>query len=244
LFIQNICFTFAHKTKTTIMTQPNTNYVLIKPTRKSDELFLKSGVKLFIDDSIDPEKHAPTSGVVVSVPEKLFYSRKVDSRSSTAYNVPMELEVGDTVLFHYLSTENAKKDGRFYKEGDDEFYIIRYDDIHCRIREEEVMPVNGWVIVETRKEQVLKSDTIIIPDHIKNKVSEIVGKVKYIGSVVKEYYNDPENYDDDSIQEGDNVLFPDYDAILLEYSLHSVLGAGKYYRMHRRDILGVFTFQQ
>ena len=194
--------------------RPLNNWVLIKPNRGEDEIVLNKGehneMKFYIDFRFDPTKHAPTVGEVVRVPEKLYYSRS--NSNSTEWLTDMELREGDTVLYSYLSASIAlgmeqNTYGHTYEdkrivtvEGDDNIYIlVKYDKIYVAKRNEDVIPVNGYMLIEPLERKSI--DTFLhLPDIVKeaNKDSSMYGVVRYKGSRIEEYrgrpmYKDPQD---------------------------------------------------
>jgi len=129
-------------------------------------------------------------------------------------------------------------------------YPLRYDDIYVAIRGEEIIPINGTVLVEACDttveedvQQALRSG-LHLPDTVLKEKSEIYGVVKHLGTPLRGYLRaDPdltEVYDEVNV--GDQVVFHHVRAIELQYSLHQILEKGKViYRMRRKDILGIVT---
>jgi len=95
-------------TKAKVNFQPLSNRVVIKPIKATEQ---KSPGGIFIPDTA---KEKPQEGEVVAVgPGKL---------DDTGKRIPMEVKVGDRVLF-------SKYAGSEYKEGDEEYLVVREDDI-------------------------------------------------------------------------------------------------------------------
>ena len=98
----------ATKTKAKVAFKPLGNRVVIEPT-ESDEQMSTGGI--FIPDTA---KEKPQEGTVVAAgPGRLTDEGK---------RVPMDLKVGDTVVY-------SKYAGTEYKEGDIEYLVLREDDI-------------------------------------------------------------------------------------------------------------------
>ena len=95
-------------TKTKVAFKPLGNRVVIEPT-DSEEQVSTGGI--FIPDTA---KEKPQEGKVVAVgPGRL---------TDEGNRVPMELKVGDTVVY-------SKYAGTEYKEGEIEYLVLREDDI-------------------------------------------------------------------------------------------------------------------
>ena len=95
-------------TKTQVSFKPLGNRVVIEP-QDDDEQVSSGGI--FIPDTA---KEKPQEGLVVAIgPGRL---------SDDGNRVPMDVEVGDTVVY-------SKYSGTEYKEGATEYLVVREDDI-------------------------------------------------------------------------------------------------------------------
>jgi len=95
-------------TKTQVSFKPLGNRVVIEP-QDDDEQVSSGGI--FIPDTA---KEKPQEGLVVAIgPGRL---------SDDGNRVPMDVEVGDTVVY-------SKYSGTEYKEGSTEYLVVREDDI-------------------------------------------------------------------------------------------------------------------
>jgi len=95
-------------TKTQVSFKPLGNRVVIEP-QDNDEQVSSGGI--FIPDTA---KEKPQEGLVVAIgPGRL---------SDDGNRVPMDVEVGDTVVY-------SKYSGTEYKEGSTEYLVVREDDI-------------------------------------------------------------------------------------------------------------------
>ncbi len=93
---------------TKVAFKPLGNRVVVEPT-EGDEQVSSGGI--YIPDTA---KEKPQEGTIVAVgPGRL---------TDDGNRVPMELEVGDTVVY-------SKYAGTEYKEGDTEYLVLREDDI-------------------------------------------------------------------------------------------------------------------
>jgi len=217
------------------------NKVLIKPRGGNDEIELSNGKTLFIDTSWEREKHAPTIGEVVKVPNRLIFDRKSTMRT-TEFDVDMELKVGDQAIYHYLVPENCMKRGEYVEVNDDIYFVVNYDQIFCAKRGDEVIMVNGYILIEPVVEDAFESNILITPESLKDKNSPIEGIVRYIGSPVRNYLYEkdlpPESANEPQV--GDRVMFLEDSDIPLQYDLHANLeGKKMFFRMQRKDIFGI-----
>ena len=95
-------------TKSKVVFKPLGNRIVIEPI-EGDEQMSSGGI--YIPDTA---KEKPQDGTVVAVgPGRL---------TDEGNRVPMEVEVGDTVVY-------SKYAGTEYKEGETEYLILREDDI-------------------------------------------------------------------------------------------------------------------
>lgn len=204
------------------------NWVYIKPDL-TNEIVLPSGHTLFLDTRFEEQGHAPTYGTVIQAPEALRFSRDA-SVESVQFDVPMEIQVGDKVIFHFNSLGIAQEQGRVFEEG----FMVRYDSLFVAIRGEQVIPLNGNIIVEPES-AVIRSN-LFIPAIAKKKAKQ-VGRVLYTGSEVKDYRFDVDAFDV-PVEVNDRVLFIHYNAVPLQHfpELHGKLKKTILYRMQRKDI--------
>lgn len=210
--------------------QPISNWVIVKVTKKNDEI--KVGDKtLYLDTSFEKEKNIERYAEVVFPPKRLNF--EVRGAARMEQEVDMELRTGDIVYFHFNTLLVSEKDQRFIIKDNEKLYFIPYNSIYCAKRRDDVVMINGWVLVEPKEEQV---KTILeLPKYLRNKESMQVGTVKYIGNHVRKYFNYPGVEDSLEINKGDVVFFDSEDSIPMEYDTHNTLG--KLYRMQRKDIL-------
>lgn len=221
------------------------NRVLVKLTRKEDELDLGSGKKIFIDPSFAREMHTPTVGIVVAFPEIL------DS-SIMPWKTKCELQKNDYVVFSYESSINALQEdtSRLYiDEKNDVYIMIDYEDLFVAKRAGKIIPLNGYVLCTPLPIEDVKTNKIVIPDIIKRKRSDKFAMIAHIGTRCEEYYNGqgevrPELYDPEFIGNvGDKIIFDKNSDIPLEYELHQTLGGRKetFYRVRRCYIKAILS---
>jgi hypothetical protein len=213
------------------------NKVLVKPSREIDELLFTDGQKIFIEHKVAPEMHAPTRGTIVNICKELnFYAMP--------WLTTIEAKIGDEVISSYESILYCFNDGdssrTFVDENNDKYFLLDYSDLFIAIRDNEVIPLNGYVICEPMEESV--KSTLFIPDQLKKFNSDKFGKVAYIGSVNKEYYITNGNKDirhdlkdAADVSVGDIVIFDKNCDLPLEYDLHQSLDGRKktFFRFNR-----------
>lgn len=216
------------------------NYILVKPNFNTDKVKLKSGEELWIDTSYEREKHAATTGTVIRVPERLYFSYN-NGGQSVDFDVDMELKEGDKVYFHYLSCLNALKDCR-YVVYEDEYYLwIKYDSMYVGKRGEDIVMLNGWMLMEPINIDSFKSETLYVPETSKNTSSSKYARIKYFGKPVRNYLRNKNITEVNlKVEKGDVVMFDPHSDIPLQYDLHADLeGSNKFFRMQRKDITGI-----
>jgi len=195
---------------------------------------------------------------VVAVPKKLIYKQTAPSvvgkptphysmlaadlyPESVTFDVDMEVKVGDTIYFHYLTKQNCEQDSRVITdEYGDKLYLVKYDSCFVVKRKEEIIPINGYVIAE-RITFTEKFDKIELPEWLKNKDSVKYAKIKYVGTPVRGYRTEHNVCEQNiEIEEGDVVVYDKNSDIPLQYSFHNNLeNDSEYIRMQRRDMSAI-----
>ncbi len=219
------------------------NHVLVKPD-PVDTIKLAGGFELFIDNRFEEQKNAPQSGIVVQLPERLIYNEDPEAESLN-FDVDMELQVGDRIVFHYLAQDHALRTGAII----DGNILIRYDSIFVALRGEEVIPVNGTVLVVPESE-IIKTN-LIIPEHLSQKLKTF-GTVLAAGTPHRAHRfrtKTPPPYPffvrngkfesiDHYCKAGDKVYFHHINAIPLQHNAeyHGIVKKALIYRMTHEDI--------
>lgn len=204
------------------------NWVYIQPD-PTNQILLPSGHTLYLDTRFEEQGHAPTYGTVIGMPDALRFSRDA-SVESVQFDVPMELELNDKVIFHFNSLGIAKEQGRIFDRG----FMVRYDSLFAAIRGDKVIPLNGNIIVEP--ESAVIRTNLFIPEIAKKKAKQ-VGRVLYAGSKVADYRYNPDEFDGD-VEVGDRILFIHYNAVPLQHfpEIHGKVKKTMLYRMQRKDV--------
>lgn len=223
------------------------NYVKVLLDPDNDIIETKSGFKIFIDTSFEPEKHATITGTVTAVPKNLIFH--VDG-NAMPWKTKMELQVGDRVVMYYLAVMNClASERRFFIRENKRFNIfIAYNNIYAIIRGNNVFPINGFVLVEPQEDpewidmqERAKKLNLIIPDLRKpSKTNVTFGKVVYMGEPNERYFDDYKSDKNVNIKVGDVVILKKVRDIPLENEYHAKAAGGrKLYRLQRHDILAV-----
>lgn len=215
------------------------NQVLIRPDREENDIIKLGDAELKLVTAFDEFKHKCCTGTVVQLPEQLIFNRK-KGYLCQKFDTQIELQIGDRIIFHYLAMNTARKmyDKHLLKDIPPDHTLIPYDQIFVAIRNGEVIPVNGYLLVEPADEEI--NTSLIIPDALKKKATKR-GFIRYMGKPVNGY-RDYEDWgaDSDDVKVGDEVLYRECNCVPLEYSLHQTLEKGRtLYRMQRSDLIGV-----
>lgn len=192
------------------------------------------------------------TGVVLQLPEELvFYGRELKSMWPEGFkgHKPLHLleearflakhslemyeqefrgiDVGDTVIMHYMNRLDNETDGLMFHSGD--AMIISYDSICGKVMDGKLQAVNGWIFVEPLGN---KDTGDIAIHHERPKLGE--GRVISVSppALWKDY-----TYCDTEVEVGDIVTFRDAVSTGPEYSEHRKLNSGKeFWKISHRDI--------
>jgi hypothetical protein len=223
------------------------NHILIRLDAENDHIKLKGGMTLYVDSTYDPEKHATVTGTVFGLPSHLTYTGKANV--GMPWKTDMELQEGDKVIVYYLAILNAFKpeQKRFFTKDNERYVFIPYQSIFVAIRGDQIIPINGYVLVEPcgdpwmeETKNRFKKIGIELVTNDKSNTNVSFGIVRYIGKPNKGYC-DYGNIDDGvNVKVGDKVVLRKISDIPLQYPLHAKLDGGKlFWRVQRRKILAV-----
>jgi hypothetical protein len=222
------------------------NFVLIKLDPENTSIKLRNGFDLYIDNNFEPEKNAVVTGTVFGLPSHLKYSGKPNL--DMPWLCDMELQMGDKVILYYLSVLNAldKRNKRYILEGDDKYIFVSYDNVYAIIRGEQVIPVNGFCLIEPIEDpaitherermEKLGMELVIMGRKISNQVT--YGKIKYLAKTNRAYVEDFHSDRGVDVAVGDVVVIKKTNDIPLQYSVHQKINDGvKLFRVQRRNLL-------
>lgn len=239
--------------------QPISNYCLIK-LESNDSIALNNGCVLYMpreSQQLNGETHKPLRGEVVGLPKRLYF--KQGDHTGMKWRTELELEIGDKVILRRPAVSMALSPdrGSYFVEGEDIFIYMKYYEIVLGKRGEDVIVLNGFIIVEPLT--VGYSTTLIVPDSART-ISKRFGTVRFIGKPNQEYHNTKNSkseavivtdevfwarkengefkIDAVELQVGDRVQFKASSAIPVEQELFKTL-MGRYtllYRMQRFNI--------
>jgi co-chaperonin GroES (HSP10) len=207
------------------MIKPTPNWILVKPDFSATE---KLG-SLHLSTSYDNEKYAPTKGTVISVPDNLV-------SSFMDWETTMEVNPGDTVFFHYLTTINAVGiDNRTVEVNGETLFFIKYDSVFAILdsKTSAMKTANGYLLMEP----IEVNDDLHFDSEIL-KFSKSLAKVVVDGSLNSKYrYNGYK--DSDLIKKGDIVLL---DKACNTFVCNPIYYGDKeqsYYRAQRTNVLAI-----
>lgn len=217
--------------------KPLYNKVLIALVPMNDEVTLAGGMKIFLDTTFEPSDHVSVCGTVIQTPQKLLFSRR--NPESMFWKTEIEILPGDTAYFDYhavLMALGRKADksilypSELYFVEEDQLYVfLSYQDIFCVARqvdgETQIIPVNGYVIIQPTIEMIKEPDGIIVPYHLRRSQQQNKGVVLYIGKPNSEFLS-PNIFDVDGYEVGDTVMYKQIKIRKLEYDLHATLPKG------------------
>lgn len=228
------------------------NYVCLQITGEH----IEKVKNLYIPTQFNPEQHAMVYGIVIAAPEKLlYYKKEIDAikkefggtinapldraeeiRELTArsalFDVPVEVKEGDGVIFNYNVFYYAKIEGRMFKRDGNQYIIIPYDQCYVAIRGDEIIPLNGIVLLEPVLEEQHSEHLVLL-----EKEDTTMARIAHIGHKVNGYLQAyDEQPDDDFFQKGDLVIFRKNRNVYFEVPIHRKLDK-KYAKLWRRDLL-------
>ncbi len=168
------------------------------------------------------EDHVKVINEVIAVP---------DTAKCSEWETEMLLVVGDKVLVNYLSIIKAEE----IMVGDVTYLLVPYEKIILIKREDELVLLNGYVLLEPVTEEVQKSGIIILLQTAKQASKR--GIVRHMG-IPNKRYTDETHTDEIDIKLGDMVGLKHGYNSKLESSYHQTIG--DYWVVQRRNIVAAF----
>lgn len=195
---------------------------------------------LHLDTSFEQGIHAANKGVVVGVPDKYIYSEK-PLPNTAEWDTDIEVEEGDQVWFDYLTGIECSK----IECEDKLYYILPYHALYVSKRGKEVIPLNGYVLLDPRinKEKFIEFEI--------EREDAKYAMVAYSGSCNKKYrpvqtkMGEVFYYDDPVIEAGKTVIYGKVSGLFLEQEEHSSFNGDERYRIiQRRFLTGVLESEK
>jgi len=217
--------------------------VMVKMDPENEFVQTPNGFKLFIDTTYEPEKHMVRTGIVEAVPKDL-------SCKDFPWVTENEIQVGDKVVMYYLAIQNclAPERRHFIKKGKTMWIFIKYNNIYVVVRDDKIIPINGYVLVEPIEDpdweaKVAKAEKagLALPDlRGLSKTHVTYGRVAYTGKPIAQYKDEYKSDKGIDVKPGDEVVIKKIRDIPMEYEYHAKLDGGrKLLRMQRHNILAV-----
>ncbi len=215
--------------------EPLSNHVIYLPYWKEGSEVKIGDLKFTIDKSYAPGEHQPIHGKILAVPPFLDYDF---TNQSLDWDTNMELCVGDEVVCNFYDVFQAIEGTtrKQIKFGDEEALLIRYDRIYAAKRDNEIVPINGYVFVEPIAPVDL--DKFENVNWRKHKHDTRFGIVRHVGSRLKKYKYDPYAVDDFDPEIGQIYAFDNACDLVVEHDEHRKFFDKKMFRMQRKNIIG------
>jgi hypothetical protein len=202
---------------------------------------------LFIDTTYNPELHVTVTGKVFGLPSHLIYTGKANI--GMPWDCPMEIKMGDDIVLFYLSVMNelSPQTSRYgvMKEGKNRFILVSYDSVYAIVRDDKIIPVNGYCLIEPCKNPEIESQRErmtklgLTPITLKKDsiTSVVYGIVRHIGVPNRRYVDDGPTDEGVDIAVGDTIVMKKVSDIPLQYDLHQKVNEGKkLFRVQRRQM--------
>lgn len=182
-------------------------------------------------------EHANRKGVVVKVPEYLYYSR--DDASGMRWKTDIEIKVGDEVWLNHTTVNDFQ-----YRSDNKNYRSVSYEDIVVARRGAEVIMLNGYMLLDP------VYTTTRVLSHQKKERDVRLGTIAFIGKANKEY-SSPEyvqlgktvyRTDPQGLKVGDTVYF-DKKSVkkvrFMEYGAYNKFDGKAYLIAQRYMVAGV-----
>ncbi len=197
--------------------KPLNNFVLLGNPTSTEKI---GG--LFIDTTYKPEDHVEIINEVIAVPERLKFNE---------WETEMQLKVGDKVWVKRLTITKAEK----VMVGEKAYLLVPYEDIILTKRGDDLVMLNGYVLIEPVLEETQQSGIIILLQTAKQASKR--GIVRHMG-IPNKRYTDESHTDEIDIKIGDMVGLKHGYNSKLESSYHQTIG--DYWVVQRRNIVATF----
>jgi len=197
--------------------KPLNNFVLLGNPTSTEKI---GG--LFIDTTYKPEDHVEIINEVIAVPERLKFNE---------WETEMQLKVGDKVWVNYLSIIKGER----VQVGGEVYVLVPYEKIILTKRGDDIVMLNGYVLIEPVLEETQQSGIIILLKQAKQASQR--GYVRHMG-IHNKRYTDESHTDEIDIKIGDMVGLKHGYNSKLESSYHQTIG--DYWVVQRRNIVAAF----
>jgi len=206
--------------------QSPVNTVIVEVEESLDSTYKHGSLEVHIDPLFNPTHYARIYGRVIAVPQGKCYNDE-------GVEVEQEVQVGDKIYFHYLTTNN--EENCLYGN----YYRVPYCWIFCRVVDDRILPVGGWTLCS---EVVLEEDEFETIEVNGKKINGIMSQSGLVTSVYKkpstkyatlEYIGKPiKDFGDLGINSGDRVVLAN------NSNFKNKIEGFDYFTVRQSDILG------
>ncbi len=201
------------------------NTLLVKVTERwNDKIQVEGGHVIYIDVSYSPKHHISIEGEVSAIPKVVSPKPKKESKSHTyAEGIVPEIKIGDRAYFHF----NTICEENLVLIKGVEHYKVGYENVFCVKRDEELIMIGGWCLVE----EIIEGEDYgsLINPH--KEQSKYEGVLRHIGTP-RGTKNLPHYFDGVvvEIKPGDRVFFREFSRF------ENQIDGKKYFCMRQEDI--------
>lgn len=129
------------------------------------------------NEGMENAGHKPQHGTVIHVGD-LWYEK--GEYGTLKWEINNELQEGDLIVYYYNA--DSWGNGNYWIDGQDVYFFIRYDSVYFAIRGDEIIPVNGYNLVEPIDEFAWRNSKLELPE----KKSKKYGYVRHVGTPLGE----------------------------------------------------------
>lgn len=217
------------------------NSVLVRPVVDTRKKRLgNTDITLEIDVDFDEDAHSRRVVEVVRTPNKLCFVKNTRSRVSMQWETEIEVLKGDIVWVRSLATIGNDQTNltMFICEGDT-YYLIKYQDFVVAKRGDEVICLNGYLLVHPNRDDYSEYKYVYVPESIKKDAAVETWIIKYSGNPNKNYRQGAkEDFSDELVLNQEVCLSKKRHPYPLENTLHSLFdGKEEYFFIQRADIV-------
>ena len=192
------------------------NFVLIEVEDfVYEELKMKSGLNLWVDNTEQTHQYVVRHGTVVKLPDK-FNFWDTDKRG-LQWKTDMDVKIGDLVWFYAITSHSSEK---LIYEGR-KFILVNYEDLYLAKRGNDIICLNGNVLLKPVYKTVKALD-------YEKKELDTTKAVVYKSGKINRKYKDEKLQDDPFIKEGMTVLLGGMAVRFLELEPYLFLDGKRY----------------
>lgn len=200
--------------------QPVRDRVLVKVEEEwDDKISLGNGIIIYKETEYNPEGKVAITGTVAGVPKG-----GVSKNHPQVKHIDPIVEAGDKIYFHYLVIDTIN---RMVTENG-VYYFVDYDQIFCRIVDNQIQMVGDWVLCDKVTEKKLESDLIVLPDEYNLEEVKNTMVVRHAGP-------QPHTQTRVDITPGETVITKD------DCEFENEIEGERYYTVKRSDIIGTIS---